>query len=331
MKGTHPNCAVIFKAYFWDDFVERQARRMAEAAGNLDFYISFDESGGPAGSIPFPRVIRFTCKDLAAAGLPMRAAVGGVLWWNPDYAHYQFLQEQPNYDYYLFVEYDCVLQGSVEDFVNRAMNSEADLVAFRMESKFHLWHWWPYQRKVYYPDEVQRALLCVCFLSAPALRRLHQRRLAMGADRSVTAWPNSELFVATEVVRAGMTWLPLGDFVDLSHYGWFPPMLEEDLPAAKTNAFIHPVLDRRRYLASMLHNRGSLQERELQSALERFSPEEYAEAAKPVAGKGLIQPKRYKFKRRVARVLHVIEQVTGQHNRPRNLRKQSVNGKGMQE
>ena len=32
-------CAVVLKTYAWDEFVERQARRLAEAAGALDFYV----------------------------------------------------------------------------------------------------------------------------------------------------------------------------------------------------------------------------------------------------------------------------------------------------
>ena len=129
MTTTAPRCAVVFKTYAWDEFVERQARRLAEAAGSLDFYVSIDETGGPVGPIPFERVIRFTCTDLAAAGLPMRSAVGATLWWNPDYAHYQFFAQCPDYDYYLFVEYDCVVQCSVQEFVVRAVSRGADLVA----------------------------------------------------------------------------------------------------------------------------------------------------------------------------------------------------------
>ncbi len=95
MTPTTPRCAVVFKTYAWDDFVERQARRLAEAAGALDFYVSVDETNGSVGPIPFERVTRFTCATLAASGLPMRFSVGGVLWWNPDYAHYQFLSQYP--------------------------------------------------------------------------------------------------------------------------------------------------------------------------------------------------------------------------------------------
>jgi hypothetical protein len=93
MTLATPRCAVVFKTYAWDGFVERQAQRFAEAAGALDFFISVDVTNGSVGLIPFERVVRFGGADLAAAGLPMRYSVGGVLWWNRDYAHYQFLAQ----------------------------------------------------------------------------------------------------------------------------------------------------------------------------------------------------------------------------------------------
>jgi hypothetical protein len=299
MTTTVPNCAVVFKAYAWDRFVERQARRLAEASQDMDFYVSLDETGGPAGPIPFKRVIRFTCADLEAVGLAMRAPVGGVLWWNPDYAHYQFLDQCPHYDYYLFVEYDCVLQCSVEELVRVAASRGADLVAFPMASVFDEWHWTPYQRNVYPADEVGRALLCVSLYSARALNMLYQRRLAMSSDPSVQEWPNSELFVPTEVRRAGMTWFPLQDYGDVSRYVWFPPALEEDLPFTNGTAFFHPVLDRRRYITSMLDNRGSLAPGELTHALSRFPREEYAHLVWQSARKGVVKALRHKIIKRM--------------------------------
>jgi hypothetical protein len=43
--------------------------------------------------------------------------------------HYQFLAQYPDYDYYLFVEYDCVAQCSLEHFVLQAASRGADFVA----------------------------------------------------------------------------------------------------------------------------------------------------------------------------------------------------------
>jgi hypothetical protein len=297
MTIAAPRCAVVFKAYAWDGFIERQAQRLAQAAGPLDFYISLDETGGPAGPIPFERVVRFTCADLAAAGLPMRFEAGGVLWWNPDYTHYQFLAQYPDYEYYLFVEYDCVVQCSLEQFAMRAVSRGADLVAFPILSPVDAWHWMPYQSGVYPADEVKLALLNVCFLSARALALLQQRRLAMNSDPAVRKWPSSEVFVPSEVVRAGMTWLSLADFGDLSHYNWFPPTMEEDLRPGDGDAFLHPVLDRRRYIASMLNNRGSLLPGELRLALSRFRREEYAKLIWPAERDRTLRWARHKLLR----------------------------------
>jgi hypothetical protein len=295
MSTGAPNCAVVFKAYNWDRFVERQARRLAEATGSMDFYVLIDESGGPVGPIPFERVIRFTCADLEAAGLAMRFGAGGVLWWNPDYAHYQFLTHCPDYDYYLFVEYDCLVQCSLERFVARGVAQGADLIALPISKTFDRWHWMPYQRDVYPLGEARLALLNICFHSSRALKLLYRRRLAMDSDPGVRHWPSSELFVPSEVVRAGMTWLSLAHFGDVSHYDWFPPTLDEDLAAAEGDTFLHPVLDRGRYIASMLLNRGSLPPGELDRALSRFPREEYTKLVGPSSRKGAVKRIQHKL------------------------------------
>ena len=220
-----------------------------------------------------------------------------MLWWNPDYAHYQFLEQCPDYDYYLFVEYDCVVQCSLEKLVVRAAAQAADFVVFPITCSFDEWHWMPYQRDVYAADEIKLAMLNVCLLSARALTMLHQRRLAMNSDPAIRSWPNAELFLPTEVVRAGMKWLPLGDFGDVSNYAWFPPTLEEDLSPGNGDVFLHPVLDRRRYISSMLHNRGSLGPGELERAFARFRREEYAKLIWPAARQGAVRRVQHKFLR----------------------------------
>jgi hypothetical protein len=73
-----------------------------------------------------------------------------------------------------------------------------------------------------------------------------------------------------------MTWLSLAGFGDVSHCDWFPTTMEEDLRPADGDAFLHPMLDRRRYVSSMPHNRGALVPGELDGVLARFRREEYA-------------------------------------------------------
>jgi hypothetical protein len=280
--ATPPRCAVVFKAYAWDDFVERQAGRLAEAAGKLDFYVQIDETNGGVGPVPFERVIRFTCADLEASGLPMRFGLGGVLWWNPDYAHYQFLQQHPDYDYYVFVEYDCVVQCSLEDLIKRASAQGADLVASPIAQSSEKWHWMAYQRHVYARDEVKLALVNVTVHSSAGLKRLLERRLAM-AEGPMGEWPSAEVFVPTEMLLAGMRWVSLAEFGDVSRCDWFPPMVEDDLKPSDTDCFLHPVLDRRRYVRSVLNNAGSLPPGGIKRALAGFRREEYEKLLWPAA------------------------------------------------
>ncbi len=297
MTSPSPSrCAVVFKAYTWDAFVERQARRLAAAAGNLDFYVQIDETNGAVGPIPFPRVIRFTCADLEASGLPMRFGLGGVLWWNPDYAHYQFLEQQSDYDYYLFVEYDCVVQCSIEDFVRRAAAQHADLVALPIVQPFATWHWMTYQRDVYPWEQVKLALLNVTLHSAAGLKRLRDRRLAM-VGAAIGNWPSSEVFVPTEMANAGMKVLSLETFGDVSRCDWFPPTVEDALNSEGGNAFLHPVLDRRRYIASVLRNAGSLPPGGIRRALSSFAWKEYAHLLWPAARERAIRRLRHKWLR----------------------------------
>jgi hypothetical protein len=75
-----------------------------------------------------------------------------------------------------------------------------------------------------------------------------------------------------------MTWLSLADFGDVSHCDWFPPTMEEDLRPADGDAFLHPMLDRRRYVSSMLHNRGALAPGELDSCTGAIPPRGIREA-----------------------------------------------------
>ena len=73
----------------------------------------------------------------------------------------------------------------------------------------------------------------------------------MGGER-VGYWPLSEVFVATEIHRAGLVARPLSQFGDVSGYAWFPPFLEEDVPLHPGRTFLHPVLDPPRYVALTL-------------------------------------------------------------------------------
>jgi hypothetical protein len=60
---------------------------------------------------------------------------------------------------------------------------------------------------------------------------------------------------------------------------------------------LHPILDRQRYVSSMLHNRWSLAPGELDRALARFQREEYAKLLWPAARQGAVRRIQHKLLR----------------------------------
>jgi hypothetical protein len=70
----------------------------------------------------------------------------------------------------------------------------------------------------------------------------------------------------------------LGDFGKVEKYDWWPPSHEDDLPLLQDQAFLHPVLDERRYVVSCLRYSDLLsysyfsRDSQLRRLLDRWSP-----------------------------------------------------------
>ncbi len=272
--------AVIFKTYAWDAFVHRQASRCEAAAGPGDFFVSVDETNGLAGPIPFNRVVRTSNAEITALGFADRFEKGSLLWWNPDYVHYHFGERHPEYDYYVFVEYDAVVRTSIGRMVEQMAAQRADLVDFPSCTPMRDWYWTLYHQQTYTFEELRGSLICVTAFSRRALRMLARRRREMTGDGAVRFWPMAEVFIPTEIARAGYHSMSLAEFAAVDQYQWFPPVLEDDLAGTGGDAFLHPVLNRDRYVAAMLKStarfRSFLYPRSrMWQSLQRFPKQEY--------------------------------------------------------
>ncbi len=246
--------AVVFRLFEWDPFIARQAGRYASVSSGGDFFLSVDETNGPIATEGGHRVFRTTNDGLVALGLPNRFARGSLVWWNNDYPQYAFQQAHPDYDYYVFVEYDSLVREPIAALVRQAAERHLDLVTGRFREPGNEWFWEPHSRLAY-PDGTLRASLnCIMIVSSRALQHLFARRIAMGVDPSVRHWPISEAFVPTEIVRAGFGVGSLGEFGDDSTFDWFPPTLEANLDDLAATVFVHPVLDPPRARLSLVRN-----------------------------------------------------------------------------
>jgi hypothetical protein len=123
-------------------------------------------------------------------------------------------------------------------------------------------------------------LNCIALYSARALDKLAERRRQMAADPAIRYWPSAEVFIATELAQAGYTTRSLQEYGNIAHYSAFPPILENDTPEVAETAFLHPVLDRPRLIASLLNSTGRTssfyrRDSELRTTLSRFPAAEY--------------------------------------------------------
>ncbi len=256
---TAPRFAIVFKTHFWDGFAQRQFNRYARNKGSGEIFVYIDETNGRVEVPDGLHVVRSTNADLIADGFAERYERGSLLWWNTDYPNYYVQARLPAFDYYLFVEYDSCLLGSIESFVGSAAERGADVVALPTRTPLNAWMWTRFHAQTYPRAELAGSLNCISLYSARALTLLGRRRREMAEQSGrgeVAFWPGNEVFIATEAKRAGLRLISLEAFGNADGYEWHPPHLEEALPAENDRqggaVFLHPVLDRPRYIASLL-------------------------------------------------------------------------------
>ena len=279
-----PNFAVIFKSHRWDPFVARQLARYRDQCRSAPVFLVLDETGRDFGAVSDPLLIRTTNADLIGMGLADRAERGSLLWWNTDYQNYFVLDRHPGFDYYLCVEYDTRIIGSIDAFVAAAQAAAADMVSLPTRQPKAEWMWTRYHARTYGYDAVRGSLNCISLYSSRALKHLKERRIAMTEeDRrgQIPFWPGNEVFAATEIAKVGYNFISLAAFGDTDDYEWFPPLLEEDVDETGRHGFLHPVLEKASYIQSLLRFENSLpayfdKRSALRRKLARFPAEDYA-------------------------------------------------------
>ena len=60
LRAPKPRYAILFKAHFWDAFVERQFRRLCARAGSGDVFVILDETNGPVAGVSHHRILSLT-------------------------------------------------------------------------------------------------------------------------------------------------------------------------------------------------------------------------------------------------------------------------------
>jgi hypothetical protein len=248
------NYLLVFKTHAWDAFIARQFARYRANCRAGDVVILVDETNRQLGEIPYDNVIRTTNSELLGLGLANAYGKGSLIWWNTDYPNYFAANRLPDYDYYVFVEYDSCANLDIDLFVEAIAARGADAVALPTRQPKSNWYWTKFHERVYRYEEICGSLNCISAFSARAVQLLFERRRAHTIEHQagrMPFWPGNEVFIATEINRAGYKFCSLEEFGDATQYEWHPPILEADL-CEQTGTFLHPVLDTSRYIASVL-------------------------------------------------------------------------------
>lgn len=254
-RGHKPKYAVLFRTHFWDAFTQRQLDRLREQVAFGTIYVLVDETNGRVDGIGHDKVIRITEQSVLDTGFA-RAGSGRLLWFNGDYPLYSFLDKHGGYDFYVQLEYDVVLNTSVDDLVDRMHQDKVDFIGLTKGEPVNEWAWLDTCRETYEASEIRYKLICLSLFSRAALQMLATRRREMsGAFKrgEISAWPFCEGFIATEIEMGNFAGAELSRYVDTSSYDTWPPFVESDLPILAESPVIHPVLDQSRYVSSLFN------------------------------------------------------------------------------
>jgi hypothetical protein len=234
--------ALIFKAFFIDDFVGRRLAGVVAASPSADVYLMMDETAGPAGAIDFPDVIRYREDDVLELGFA-KCAEGSLFWYNADYPLYYFHHLRPDYDYVVMIEYDAVPQMNIDMIVEACRRESIDFVGQPIGKSLDEYWWTDTLSQFYDRAAMTPYLICAAVFSVAAVRHLAAIRLAHGAAYSrpdASNWPIGEAFVGAELTLSRHRIRDWSSFGKLTRYDWWPPVHELELAALADEIVIHP-------------------------------------------------------------------------------------------
>ena len=179
--------AIGFKTHVWDPFIARQLDRYRAIAGRGDLFVISDETTRPFPQIADAPVIRTSADDLVGLGLAHAFGKGGLIWWNTDYPNYRLFVDHPDYDYYVFGEYDTCINRPLDGMLDEIAERGLDLVTLPTRQDLDSWYWTKFHEAAYPRAEIRGSLNCFAIFSNRAMRLLLERRRAMAIDYAAGA------------------------------------------------------------------------------------------------------------------------------------------------
>ena len=246
--------AVLFRTHTWDDFVERQYQRVLARVQGGDVFILANNTTGSCDNIPHKAAIKFTEDNLLAMGLA-RAGENNLLWYNVDYPLYYFCKIRPDYSHIALIEFDVVLNIMVDKVIEYCIKKDVDLIGLTLDPSLDEWVWTYTCSDHYDIKDIRKFLLPFGVFTQRAVTHLFGKRLEHSREfqrKTSSRWPHCEAFIPTELALAGFKLAELSELGRTQRFNFRPTTYEADLPSLQDEAFIHPVLDKTRYIQSVL-------------------------------------------------------------------------------
>ncbi|WP_152047141.1 hypothetical protein [Aureimonas psammosilenae] len=277
--------AVLFRTHVWDEFAKRQYQRLLATNPSGDVFIVANNTSGAFDNFDDPALFAFSTSSLAALDLPniSEMKADNPFWYNIDYPLYMFAKAYGGYDYYVVVEYDVGIEGSIDRIVEDMARSGYDSIGYDSGQPMKQWGYRKSAVDFYEAHEMRKELYCFSVFSARALAFLYARRVEMGrlvAERPEMKWPHCEIFIPTELAKNGFSLVDLSRYGRTDRYDFQPAVLEDDVHPTGTDRFLHPVLDRERSLQNIIKyeyrpERFFYPRSAFRRRLKRFQPHEY--------------------------------------------------------
>jgi hypothetical protein len=252
-----PTYAVLFKCHYWDSFTQRQLERIRRRTTG-DIFVLADETFAPVTSIDHPenRTLRISTAAAQDIGLD-HSGDTPAFWYSNDFPLHIFTRQHPHYQYFLMMEFDVVVNVDLDRLITRLDDMNVDFVGQPIRTKLSAWPWLSSCAGWYEPGQILHWLTCLAIFSNRAAHYLYRRRtlaaLRVRAGGADTA-PMCEAVIPTEYHLAGFRMMTLHELGSTACYDTAPPRPEEILPTLTHEAFIHPVLDRQRFVANLFRD-----------------------------------------------------------------------------
>ncbi len=251
-----PTYAVLFKCHYWDSFTQRQLERIKQRVTLGDIFVIVNDTDGRVEGIGHPEDRIFRITEDQARGIGLHSTGNWpMLWLNNDYHLHLFSRAWPAYQYYAMLEFDVVVGIDLDLLVQRLDDLELDFLGEPIPVPLAHWPWKFSCEGSYDDDDVRKALICLTIYSNRAAHLLYEKRAISGRRLlagEIKFMPCGEAAVPTEIHLAGLNSASLSEFGSTTFYDWAPPLDEAVLADHEGEAFIHPMLDTRRFIGSAI-------------------------------------------------------------------------------